>query len=446
MKLLDISDESLQKRGYVGILYNMTKSAISKGQEKVARLRDSVPLRIAAAHICFKVNALKVIFNVAFRFLSASVQYRMKIHSGSHTECSYALRSYGVPSYVLPIVDNARINAGNNDVIGSDIPEYEYPLDYHMKFVEVMKESDKTLLQNVQSQEEPDPFFQNLLDELYEESDVGFSSDNNSDDNGGMESAVSQKLLAGMPDNDDDADTKEGNDEADRDMSSLDQEGSPNRSMLFGMTSLAAYNATNDEGADSSARGLPANGGMMDNATTETTAGAATEKHDNDEGGVMYLNPEDVLLGRGRPANEYPGNMFYRQVVVSLVDTYENANRQQKTALAKSIVEKIKGRGGRFVRFLSSAPVTCQDIDIMLRNENEEDDESKHGKVDLSFAAGGSFTSTMWREIDDTAARAKVAAAFRTIRNPKIKGKQEDEGGKKKAKRKRKEGMASAKK
>ena len=84
----------------------------------------------------------------------------------------------------------------------------------------------------------------------------------------------------------------------------------------------------------------------------------------------------DVLLGRGKPLQKHPGNLRYHHIVESYHGQYENAAKLEKTNLAKTIVQRMKASGGRFLK---------QD-------------------------------GIGWLEIDDDAARYKVSHTFRNHR------------------------------
>ena len=94
--------------------------------------------------------------------------------------------------------------------------------------------------------------------------------------------------------------------------------------------------------------------------------------------GIIYHpQPKDVLVGRGRPYQEYPGNIRYGTVIDSYLDEYyKQTDRFAKTCISMQIVKQVKGYGGRFL-----------DRDI---------------------------SSGTWRVIEDLAAREKTAIGFRS--------------------------------
>jgi hypothetical protein len=87
---------------------------------------------------------------------------------------------------------------------------------------------------------------------------------------------------------------------------------------------------------------------------------------------------DDVLLGRGKPYQENPGNVFMRALVESHLTTYQSAPLGQKSVLAAKVVELIQRAPARFVK--------------------KRDDG-------------------WWVEVDNSEAMMKVLKTFRTVRS-----------------------------
>lgn len=83
----------------------------------------------------------------------------------------------------------------------------------------------------------------------------------------------------------------------------------------------------------------------------------------------------DVLLGRGRPYQEYQGNLQLAQIIESRQDEYQGGNRVEKTQITKEIVKVVKAANGLFLQ----------------RDENGQG----------------------WEEVGDSVAREKVSYGFR---------------------------------
>jgi hypothetical protein len=94
---------------------------------------------------------------------------------------------------------------------------------------------------------------------------------------------------------------------------------------------------------------------------------------------TMILAPEklDVLLGRGRPIQDWVGNVWYSSIIEATIERHHEAVRRRgaKNEICDEIVEIIKGSGGRFLK-------------------------RKEGGLE-------------WVEVDDALARKKVSHAFR---------------------------------
>lgn len=93
-----------------------------------------------------------------------------------------------------------------------------------------------------------------------------------------------------------------------------------------------------------------------------------------------FRQPIQVILGKGRLIQELPGNVIFRGIIQDKLEEYENCRMTlDKTILAMQIVADIKQDGGRFVKVDEAAP--------------------------------GEYV-----EVDDIAAKNKVAAAFQSYR------------------------------
>jgi hypothetical protein len=102
---------------------------------------------------------------------------------------------------------------------------------------------------------------------------------------------------------------------------------------------------------------------------------AKTADDRSNTGGLLYPNPNDVLVGRGRPYREYSGNQRWSRLIDALLEKHHrSADRFAKTCITMDVVKTVHERGGRFL----------------------------------------SRTSTGWEVLDDLTAREKTASGFRT--------------------------------
>lgn len=88
---------------------------------------------------------------------------------------------------------------------------------------------------------------------------------------------------------------------------------------------------------------------------------------------VRSLRPSDVLCGRGSGPNDHPGNIAFRQIILSRkVDYLSTTSRADKARIAQEIVDRVeRGCGasepGRFLRKMQAA-------ELKERGYDREDD------------------------------------------------------------------------
>mmetsp|Transcript_30207 Transcript_30207/g.50167 ORF Transcript_30207/g.50167 Transcript_30207/m.50167 type:complete len:209 (-) Transcript_30207:1562-2188(-) len=70
----------------------------------------------------------------------------------------------------------------------------------------------------------------------------------------------------------------------------------------------------------------------------------------SDNGEPNAINPNDVLCGRGGLTNSHVGNKRFRYIVAEYQQVYLNARKNEKKEIARTIVARIHGNGGRFLR------------------------------------------------------------------------------------------------
>eukprot|EP00934_Nitzschia_sp_Nitz4_P006172 Nitzschia sp. Nitz4//scaffold44_size153857//48705//50223//NITZ4_002711-RA/size153857-augustus-gene-0.18-mRNA-1//-1//CDS//3329552127//6162//frame0 len=136
--------------------------------------------------------------------------------------------------------------------------------------------------------------------------------------------------------------------------------------------------------------GIPMKCGPMDdrgNISTETHIQWVQAELTRDK---LELRPQprtvplrfDVLLGRGIAAREHTGNLRASHLVEMHESEYEQASKTEKTAIAKTIIQKIHDSHGRF----------------------------------LKWEEGG------WEEVDPDVALKKIGHYFRQLRSKRLEG------------------------
>ena len=91
------------------------------------------------------------------------------------------------------------------------------------------------------------------------------------------------------------------------------------------------------------------------------------------DGAIRSLRPSDVLCGRGSGPNDHPGNIAFRQIILSRKVAYlSTTSRADKARIAQEIVDRVeRGCGasepGRFLRKMQAA-------ELKERGYDREDD------------------------------------------------------------------------
>lgn len=91
------------------------------------------------------------------------------------------------------------------------------------------------------------------------------------------------------------------------------------------------------------------------------------------DGAIRSLRPSDVLCGRGSGPNDHPGNIAFRQIIMSRKVAYlSTTSRADKARIAQEIVDRVeRGCGasepGRFLRKMQAA-------ELKERGYDREDD------------------------------------------------------------------------
>jgi hypothetical protein len=61
-------------------------------------------------------------------------------------------------------------------------------------------------------------------------------------------------------------------------------------------------------------------------------------------------NERDVLMGRGKRVSEWPGNIYFRQVVNKYRERYAKSARTVKVTIAQTVIDEIHQVNGRFLK------------------------------------------------------------------------------------------------
>lgn len=122
-------------------------------------------------------------------------------------------------------------------------------------------------------------------------------------------------------------------------------------------------------------------------------------KHRISDGAIDFPFKYDVLLGRGKPYQDHPGNKYLRELVDSNFDAYNKTKRDLKRKFGESLVHQIQEMSGRFLKkeeasgmwVEASLKEAVDKVCHAFRRKREV--ESKKSKVDevVSVSLGASY-------------------------------------------------------
>jgi hypothetical protein len=98
-------------------------------------------------------------------------------------------------------------------------------------------------------------------------------------------------------------------------------------------------------------------------------------------GVIFYPQPVDVLMGRGRPYQEFPGNQRFGRLIDAHLDLYHKcSDRFGKTCLSMDIAKTVQEYGGRFIARTKSGTWKVID-DVVAREKTAIGFRSRVSKV-----------------------------------------------------------------
>jgi hypothetical protein len=109
-------DEEAQKRGCVGCVYcvggglNLDLQLI----RKTAKLRAALPTRFDSVHICYNDPRMVPFFSLGMVIMGSHSRMRIRTHYGSDEECQYKMSSFGIPISAFPVSPRGEFNLENH--------------------------------------------------------------------------------------------------------------------------------------------------------------------------------------------------------------------------------------------------------------------------------------------------------------------------------------------
>jgi hypothetical protein len=330
-------DEGAQKRGFVACMYSVGGGLNIDLQiflRKTTKLRGALPVRIGAAHVCYSDLMMVPFFSLAMFIMGTHTRMRFRTHYGSHEECRCQLSSFGIPIFAFPVS-----------------PRGEFNLENHRTFVamqrtiEATKSKGKRPLLVVAPKAKREPTEKARSRQPIIEEDVFVAAPgpgrNEPTGYGGMMGFLPQPSFAKQCSN------------------------------IVGAPTLPPMVPTQSQVS------VVAQSHIIGPTRSASRAPAKFRESPAKPYVIYDPLPSDILFGRGKPIQERPGHVRFREILDKHMDLYDNSEKGDKPNVMAYIVHLVKEEDGRFLKELED---------------------------------GG------WVEVDEATARAKVGRAFRTRR------------------------------
>ena len=107
------------------------------------------------------------------------------------------------------------------------------------------------------------------------------------------------------------------------------------------------------------------------------------------------IRVHDVLLGRGEPIKQHPGNCVYRALIHKYIQEYKGRQKGDKIKLTRTVLALIQKRGGRFLQKSIFSTITAGDS------------RKKYGH------GGGPVPTMIWVPVEDSVVLRKIGQCFR---------------------------------
>ncbi|KAL3935044.1 MAG: hypothetical protein SGBAC_009356 [Bacillariaceae sp.] len=319
-----------QNKGAIFISYfvgNLKDQKRGDGMSQCVKLIESLPLNISGFHFCFDDPTQLLFAKLAFSAMPPQTRAKTKLHFGSHVECQYLLASYGIPQEALPFSSSSN---------GID-------LSYHTHWVKQRAHRER-------SGTNPSPSERGAsnYDLFPGENDVLWIGRKSS--TAGNERLM--KMATSFADAYDDGTVKSrriilsciveeirkhGGRFLKPDTSEEGQGGwveVEDKEMREKMGQT--FRNLRRRRAASKSTGAAAGSNV---SSTPVSLSAAVP--------TLMIQPNDVLFGKNK---HHHGNHHLQSLIEYMASDYDSSRRGQKKQLTVSIVCKIKGGGGRFLK------------------------------------------------------------------------------------------------
>jgi len=340
----------------------------------------ALPLRVASIHWCVDNHKLKQTAYLSALMLGASNFVRVRCHAGSDMEVQYDLNTFGIPTDLLPVSMTGQVNLSRHNEFLRDRKKSEaYTLlNKALALVEAPMLDDCIALDGCDDELSASVSNENrIVNNSMVTTQTGHNSHNNTGNNFRQNQVqfkpeqyhkhreVNQTMpdFAYNPTNNTDMNKMAAAPFND----SFCMMG--NRNQVQAQPCMQQFQQRRQQqqqhhlnGFQQQHLGMNMNMGMVQqfSQNQQMQRQQRRQQHQNGESksGISYsMEPVlvpgelDILLGRGRGAQNHKGNIHYRQVVETFRSRYEQIPQKgAKTQLIREVVAVIYDNGGRFLK------------------------------------------------------------------------------------------------
>jgi hypothetical protein len=333
-------DGEAQKRGVVGCVYHVGGRIDFDMQyvRKAGNLRNALPVRLDSIHVCYNDLRVSQFFSFGMLIMGTRSRMRFRAHFGSDEECQLKLSTFGIPVSALPVSPRGELNLENHWAFISRERAIEATKSKRKRPLCVAQKAEKELEEKARSRQP----------------------------------IIREDVFVAVPQPVPNRPTGDGGSMTFNNLDSLTQPSFANSSCsVVGAPNLLLAVVPTQ-------RQLPMPPPSHITGPTSASRPPAKICESSAKPYVIYDPlPNDILLGRGKPLQQRPGNVRFREMIDKHLYMYEQGEKGAKSVATAYIVHLVNEEGGRFLKELQD---------------------------------GG------WVEVDETTARVKVSFAFLTQR------------------------------
>lgn len=93
-------------------------------------------------------------------------------------------------------------------------------------------------------------------------------------------------------------------------------------------------------------------------------------------GRILFPRANDVLLGRGRPYQEFFGNRMMATMIADMKEEYQASGKNRKTEVTNIVLQRVKQSGGRFLKKTDDTKFWVPATDDVARDKGESSSSS----------------------------------------------------------------------